>query len=283
MPGSPSLGFARSLIADPSFAAGAIVVGLVVLGAIAAPVVAPFDPNAMSLSDKLQPPGPEHLLGTDRFGRDLFSRVVWGARISLVIGIVTTAAAGLLGSALGIVAGYYGGRLDSLVMRTLDVPLAFPYILLAIVIVATLGPGLGNAMIAIVVVGIPYFARIARGAVLSVKEFEFVRAAEMAGASDARIILSEILPNMMAPLIVTSTIYVGWMILQASSLSFLGLGAQPPLPEWGAMLAQSRELIQIAPHAAIVPGVAILVVVLGFNLLGDGLRDVLDPRLRGSA
>jgi peptide/nickel transport system permease protein len=283
MTDSPRLDFLRSLLSDPSFAVGAIVIGLVALAAIAAPLIAPYDPNAMSLSDKLQPPGPEHWLGTDRFGRDLFSRIVWGARISLVVGIATTVAAGVLGSALGIVAGYYGGRLDDIVMRTLDVPLAFPYILLAIVIVATLGPGLGNAMIAIVVVGIPYFARIARGAMLSVKEFEFVRAAEMGGASDARIILSEILPNMMAPLIVTSTIYVGWMILQAASLSFLGLGAQPPMPEWGAMLAQSRELIQIAPHAAIVPGVAILVVVLGFNLLGDGLRDVLDPRLRGSA
>jgi peptide/nickel transport system permease protein len=283
MTDSPRLAFLRSLLSDPSFVVGAVVIGLVVLAAIAAPLIAPYDPNAMSLSDKLQPPGAEHWLGTDRFGRDLFSRIVWGARISLVVGIATTLAAGVLGSALGIVAGYCGGRLDDIVMRTLDVPLAFPYILLAIVIVATLGPGLGNAMIAIVVVGIPYFARIARGAMLSVKEFEFVRAAEMAGASDARVILSEILPNMMAPLIVTSTIYVGWMILQAASLSFLGLGAQPPMPEWGAMLAQSRELIQIAPHAAIVPGVAILVVVLGFNLLGDGLRDVLDPRLRGSA
>jgi len=273
---------ARALMGNRTFVIGAVMVAAILAAALAAPLIAPHDPGRMNLSDKLQGPGAEYLLGTDRFGRDLLSRVLFGARISLAVGFETATAAAILGIALGAVAGYYGGWFDNLVMRTLDVPLAFPYILLAIVIVATLGPGLTNAMIAIVVVGVPYFARIARGAILTVREQEYVRAAEMAGASDARILLSEILPNMTAPLIVTYTIYIGWMILQAASLSFLGLGAQPPTPEWGAMLSESRQLLQIAPHAAIVPGTAILLVVLAFNMMGDGLRDVLDPRLRGA-
>ncbi|MEQ8966739.1 MAG: ABC transporter permease [Azospirillaceae bacterium] len=273
---------ARALMRNRTFVIGAVMVALIVAAALAAPLIAPHDPGQMNLRDKLQGPGAEYLLGTDRFGRDLLSRVLHGARISLAIGFETATAAAVIGIALGAVAGYYGGWFDNLVMRTLDVPLAFPYILLAIVIVATLGPGLTNAMIAIIVVGVPYFARIARGAILTVREQEYVRAAEMAGASDARILLSEILPNMTAPLIVTYTIYIGWMILQAASLSFLGLGAQPPTPEWGAMLSESRQLLQIAPHAAIVPGTAILLVVLAFNMMGDGLRDVLDPRLRGA-
>jgi len=277
------IALARALARNRTFVVGAGIVALIALAALAAPLLAPHDPGRMNLGDKLRPPGADYLLGTDRFGRDLLSRVLFGARISLAIGLQTATAAAVLGIALGAVAGYAGGWFDNLVMRTLDVPLAFPYILLAIVVVATLGPGLVNAMIAIVVVGIPYFARIARGAILTVKEQEYVRAAEMAGASHARILVSEILPNMTAPLIVTYTIYIGWMILQAASLSFLGLGAQPPTPEWGAMLSESRQLVQIAPHAAIVPGTAILLVVLAFNMMGDGLRDVLDPRLRGAA
>lgn len=271
-----------ALLRNPSVAIGFGIVLVMLVLALLAPVIAPFPAEQMHLRDKLLPPGSgEYLLGTDRFGRDIASRIVWGARISFRVGFLAATAAAVIGTLMGMLAGYFSKTVDNLIMRSLDVPLAFPYILLAIVIVATLGPGLSNAIIAIVVVAVPYFARVARGAVVSLKDLPYVQAARLAGAPELKILFAEIFPNMVAPVLVTYTIFIGWMILQAASLSFLGLGAQPPLPEWGAMLADGRQLISIAPHVAVVPGTAILLVVLGFNLLGDGLRDFLDPKLRG--
>lgn len=270
------------LLRNPSVAVGSALLAVMLVLALLAPVIAPFPAEQIHLRDKLLPPGSgEYLLGTDRFGRDIASRILWGARISFRVGFLAATAAAVIGTLLGMLAGYFSKSVDNLIMRSLDVPLAFPYILLAIVIVATLGPGLSNAIIAIIVVAVPYFARVARGAVVSLKDLPYIQAARLSGAPELKILFAEIFPNIVAPVLVTYTIFIGWMILQAASLSFLGLGAQPPLPEWGAMLADGRQLISIAPHVAVVPGTAILLVVLAFNLLGDGLRDFLDPKLRG--
>jgi peptide/nickel transport system permease protein len=260
---------------------GTAILVVVVAGALLAPRIAPYDPVDQEFTSQLNSPSATHLFGTDEFGRDIFSRVVFGARIALYVGVLADVIATALGVLLGIVAGYAGGRVDALVTRIIDVLLAFPYLLLAMIVVAILGPGLINAMIAIAVVYTPQFARVVRGVVLSVKEQEFVEAARAAGAGGVRILGRCILPNIVSPIIVLASLTVGFMIVETAGLSFLGLGASPPTPEWGSMLATGRSYMLTAPWIATFPGLAILVTVIGFNLLGDGLRDLLDPRLRG--
>jgi len=261
--------------------AGAIFLVLVTLTSLLAPVLAPHDPIEINLSMHLVPPGtPGYPLGADELGRDMLSRLIWGGRISLLIGFSAVMMAMILGVAIGLLAGYFGGWTDSVTMRLIDILMAFPAILLAITIVASLGPGLRNAMLAVSIVGIPYYARIVRGNTLSLREQEYIQAARVIGAADARIMIRHVFPNTLAPLIVAATLDVGWFIMAAAGLSFLGLGAQPPTAEWGVMLSTGRQFIRNAPHLSILPGSAIFLVVLALNFLGDGLRDALDPRLR---
>lgn len=259
---------------------GGLIVGTFVAAAIFAPALAPYDPTQGKLGDRLQAPSWQHLLGTDELGRDLFSRIIYGARISLEIQVVSVALALVIGVVLGVLSGYYGRLLDTLIMRLMDILLAFPGIFLAIAIIAALGTGLTNLMLAAGIYSVPQFARIVRGSVLSLKEKEFVEAARAAGESDPAIIFRYLLPNAMAPIIVQTTLRMATVLLTASGLSFLGLGVQPPTPEWGAMLSNARSYLIVAPHVATIPGLAIMIVVVGFNLFGDGLRDSLDPRLR---
>jgi peptide/nickel transport system permease protein len=259
---------------------GGIIVLLFVATAILAPWLSPYPPNEGDLTKRLKAPDREHLLGTDPLGRDVLSRVIYGARISLQIQIVAVVIAMFVGTILGMVGGYYGGTFDNLIMRLMDILLAFPGIFLAIAVIAVLGPGLTNLMLAAGVYSIPQFARIVRGSVLSLKEKEFVEAARAVGENDFNILLRYLLPNSMAPIIVQTTLRMATVLLTASGLSFLGLGVQPPTPEWGAMLSNARAYLITAPHVATVPGLAIMLVVMGFNLFGDGLRDSLDPRLR---
>ena len=266
--------------------AGLIIVTAFILMAIFAPFLSPHNPVETSLYDQLKPPvwhetGKwENILGTDELGRDTLSRIIYGARVSLTVAIVSVGIAFSLGTFLGCISGYYKGFWDSLIMRIMDMILAFPYLLLAIVVVAFLGPSLQNAMMAIGVTYVPRFARIVRGSVLEECEKDYVMAARAVGARDWRIIFIGILPNCLGPLIVQTTLSMASAILDAAALSFLGLGAQPPTPEWGGMIARSRALILRASWVMTFPGIAILLAVLGFNLLGDGLRDALDPRLR---
>jgi len=266
--------------------AGLIIITLFVLTSILAPAISPHDPVENSLYDQLKPPvwkeggSTKNLLGTDDLGRDMLSRLIYGARVSLTLGIVSVGIALLFGSMLGALAGYYKGWPDNVIMRIMDIILAFPYILLAIVIVAYLGPGLRNAMIAIGVINIPRFARIIRASAIEEYEKDYVTAARAVGASNRRIIFNAIFPNCLSPIIVQASLGFGEAILSGAGLSFLGLGAQPPLSEWGAMIAEGRSMILRAWWVMTFPGIAILFAVLGFNLLGDGLRDALDPRLR---
>jgi len=265
---------------------GLVIILLFILTAIFAPVLSPHDPLDVSLYDQLKPPiwhkggTSKNILGTDDLGRDILSRLIYGARVSLAVAVVSVGLAFVIGTLLGSVSGYYKGVLDNIVMRVMDMILAFPYILLAIVVVAYLGPSLRNAMIAIGITYVPRFARIVRGSVLEECEKDYVTAARAIGAKDLRIIFIAILPNCLGPLIVQTTLSFASAILDAAALSFLGLGAQPPTPEWGAMIAMGRSLILRASWVMTFPGLAILFAVLGFNLLGDGLRDALDPRLR---
>jgi peptide/nickel transport system permease protein len=259
---------------------GAGVVGIFVLLAILAPVLVPYDPTQGVLQDRLLSPSAAHWFGTDELGRDLFSRILYGARISLQIQIVAVVLALIVGVVLGSVGGYLGGRVDNLIMRSMDVLLAFPSIFLALAIIAALGPGLFNLMLAAGISSIPAFARIVRASILSLKEREFVEAALALGSGANRVMFRHLLPNCLAPLIVQSTLRMATVLLTASGLSFLGLGVQPPTPEWGAMLSNARSYLIVAPHVATIPGLAIMFVVVGFNLFGDGLRDTLDPRLR---
>ncbi|HXF83107.1 MAG TPA: ABC transporter permease [bacterium] len=259
---------------------GLAIVGAFALAALFAPYVAPANPIEQDLDAQMRPPSRQHLLGTDDLGRDLLSRIIYGGRVSLTVGVVSVTLALACGTALGLLAGFYGRWADSLTMRLMDVMLAFPATLLAIFIVGIRGPGLNNAMLAIGVINIPIFARLVRGSVLRVRQEEFVEAARALGAGSGRIVGRHILPNTLAPVIVQATLGIGAAILEAAGLSFLGLGAQAPTPEWGAMLTNTREFLRDAPWAATFPGVAILLTVVGFNLLGDGLRDALDPRLR---
>ena len=259
---------------------GGIIVLLFVFIAILAPLISPYPPNEGDLTKRLKPPCHEHLLGTDPLGRDLLSRVIYGARISLQIQVVSVLIALVIGTLLGMVGGYYGGKLDHLIMRLMDILLAFPGIFLAISIIAVLGPGLTNLMLAAGIYSIPQFARIVRGSVLSLKEKEFIEAARAVGENDFNILFRYLLPNSIAPIIIQTTLRMATVLLTASGLSFLGLGVQPPTAEWGAMLSTARAYLITAPHVATVPGLAIMLVVMGFNLFGDGLRDSLDPRLR---
>jgi peptide/nickel transport system permease protein len=278
---SPTREALRRLRRDHVALAGAIFLVLVAVVSLMAPVLAPHDPIETNLSMRLAPPGtPDYPLGADELGRDMLSRLIWGGRISLLIGFSAVMVAMILGVGIGLLAGYFGGWTDSVVMRLIDVLMAFPAILLAITIVASLGPGLRNAMLAVSIVGIPYYARIVRGNTLSLREQEFIQAARVTGAPKTRIMFRHVFPNTMAPLIVAATLDVGWFIMAAAGLSFLGLGAQPPTAEWGVMLSTGRQFIRNAPHLSILPGSAIFLVVLALNFLGDGLRDALDPRLR---
>ena len=266
--------------------AGMIVIAVFVLTALLAPILSPHDPIDAALYDQLKPPvwseagRGKNLLGTDDLGRDILSRLIYGARVSLLVAVVTVGIGVLFGSLLGAISGYYKGFLDNIIMRFMDILLAFPHILLAIVIMAYLGPGLRNAMIAIGIIYIPRFARIVRASVLEEYEKDYVTASKAIGAKDWRIIFVAILPNCLAPLIVQTTLGFASAILDAAALGFLGLGAQPPTPEWGAMIAMGRSHILRAWWVMTFPGIAILLAVLGFNLFGDGLRDALDPRLR---
>ena len=257
-----------------------LVLALAAAGLLA-PLVAPHDPNEVDTARRLaRPLTPGHPLGTDEFGRDLLSRLLHGARISLAVGLAATALAAAAGSVCGLVAGLGGGAWDQTIMRSIDTLMAFPYFLLAIAIIAALGPGLVNGMIAVAVVNIPFYSRIVRATVLAVRETEYVQAARALGVSELRLSLTHVLRNCLAPVIVAVTLNVGGMITALAGLSFLGLGVQPPVSDWGSMLSSSRQYINVAPHVATLPGLAIFAAVLGFNLLGDGLRDALDPRLR---
>lgn len=272
------LSFMKRLARNKAAIAGALVVLIFFILAIFAPLLAPYDPTHIEMSKKLQPPSSEHWLGTDDKGRDILSRLLFGARISLTVGMLSTLLGAIVGVVMGIVAGYYGKWIDSLIMRICDVLLAFPGILLALAIVSILGPSTTNVIIAVAFFAIPTFARIVRGSTLSVKKLEYVDAIRAMGSSDMRIIFKHILPNITSPIIVQATLYIASAIITASALSFLGLGTQPPTPEWGTMLAQGRAFIAQAPHLTLFPGLVILLVVVGFNLFGDGLRDALDPK-----
>lgn len=251
-----------------------------ILIAVLAPVITQYKYDEGALLDKNKPPSAEHLFGTDYNGRDVYTRVVFGAQISLWVGTVSVVGSIIVGTILGLLAGYYGHWIDMLISRIFDIMLAFPSILLAIAIVAILGPSLQNALIAIAIINVPTYGRLVRSKVLSLKEEEFVMAARAIGMKDSRIITQHILPNSLAPIIVTGTLGIATAIIEAAALGFLGLGAQAPEPEWGKMLADSRQYIQKAPWTVIYPGISIMLTVLGFNLIGDGLRDALDPRMK---
>lgn len=259
---------------------GLFVIILLVFCAVFAPMLSPHDPNLQNLPNQYAKPSKEHLLGTDQYGRDVLSRLLYGARISLSIGFISITIALVSGGLIGAVAGYFGGWVDALLMRALEVLMAFPSILLTITFVTVLGPSLRNAMIAIGFVTIPGYARVVRGTVISVKEREFVEAARAQGLTHSMILMREIVPNILSPVIVLSTLDVAGAILDAAALGFLGLGAQPPTAEWGSMLSSARQSLYNAPWLATYPGLAIMITVLAFNLLGDGLRDALDPRMK---
>ncbi|MFW5696046.1 MAG: ABC transporter permease, partial [Alkalispirochaeta sp.] len=260
-----------------------IVVAVIVIAAIA-PVLPLANPNATSLEFRMLPPGSEgRPLGADELGRDMLSRLIWGLRVSLAVGISATAIAAVIGSLIGVFSAYYGGILDNTLMRGVDMLMAFPYMLLALSIVAVLGPGLFNALIAISIVNIPFFARNVRGATVGLVRLEYVDAARLSGKNDMQILFGELFPNVLPVIFITISTTVGWMILETAGLSFLGLGAQPPTADLGSMLGEGRKSILTAPHVATLPGLVILVLVIGINLLGDGLRDVLDPYLRSGA
>ncbi|WP_408009428.1 ABC transporter permease [Pseudalkalibacillus sp. A8] len=259
-------------------------VSFFVIMAVFAPIIAPEGINEQKLSSdnyaKLEAPSSEYWFGTDDFGRDILSRTIYGARISLTVGFFAVLGSIIVGSILGIIAGYYGRWVDTIISRLFDIMLAFPSILLAIAIVAVLGPSLRNALIAIAIINVPNFGRLVRSKVLSIKEEEYIAAAKAVGMKDSRILFHHILPNSTAPIIVQGTLLIATAIIETAALGFLGLGAQAPTPEWGTMLADSRSYITNAPWTMIFPGLAIMLTVLGFNLMGDGLRDALDPKMK---
>lgn len=272
--------FLRRLLRSRNVVFGSLVLLLIVLLAVLAPSITPFDPTAVAPQRSLRPPDETHLFGTDNFGRDIFTRVLYGGRLSLTVGLISVAIACSIGTFLGVVAGYYGKLADTLIMRLVDVMLAFPGILLALSIVAVLGKSLPNVMIAVGISTIPIFARVVRGSTLSIKQLDYVVAARALGASSGRIILQHILPNVLTPIIVIATNGIAGAIIAGAALSFLGLGAQPPTAEWGIMLSEGRVYLRSASWVTTFPGLAIMITVLAINLLGDGLRDVLDPRLK---
>ena len=258
---------------------GLVIIIILFITAVFAPLIAPYDPYDIMSDKRLRPPSSEHFFGTDDMGRDLFSRVVYGSRLSLIAALVVLSLAISIGVFVGSIAGYWGGRVDEILMRLTDMFLAFPALILAMCIASALGPSLINAMIAISVVWWPWYARLTRGQILSLKNIEYVEAARALGASNARILLKYILPNCMAPLIVQATMDIGYAILTTASLSFIGVGAVSPTPEWGSMISVGRSFILVQWWFPTFPGLAIFLAVAGFNLLGDGLRDILDPRL----
>ena len=281
----PELGFWKEswyqLSRNRAAMAGLVIIALFALMAILAPLIAPADPLAQTIPDRMTAPFTNgYMLGTDDLGRDMLSRLIFGGRISLVIGVVSVGISLALGITLGITAGYFGGWVDKVIMRIIDIMLAFPYILLTIVIVAILGPSLFNAMVAIGISQMPRYARVIRASVMAEREQDYVLAERSLGTGNLELMFGTILPNALAPTIVQATLGVGEAILSSAGLSFLGLGAQPPTPEWGLMIASSKQFITSAWWIVTLPGLAILLAVLGFNLLGDGLRDILDPRLR---
>jgi len=290
---SPTREVMKHLLRHRSGRTGLIILSLLILIAIFAPLIAPYDPTQLLKSETRRDPPcihlfgcpkeePQHLFGIDGNSRDLFSRVLFGSRLSLQVGLVTMGFAILIGTVIGAFAAYAGGTIDNILMRIMDVVMAFPSLLLAITIVSVLGTGLINALLAIGIVSIPRFARLVRSTVLTVKELEYVQASKALGGSSMHILFKRILPNAITPLIVQGTLGIATAILDAAALSFLGLGAEPPRPEWGLMLGEEKNSIFSAPHLVIFPGIAIMLTVLAFNLLGDGLRDALDPRLTRS-
>lgn len=272
--------FARRFFRNRNALVGSVVIGTLLVCAVFAPWLAPYSPVQQFADRALQPPSSQHLLGTDTIGRDYLSRIIYGSRISLLVGAISMSIACAFGATAGLLAGYYGGLIDTLTMRLMDALLAFPALLLAIFIVAVLGPSIANAMIAVGIVYIPGFARITRANVLSLKQKELVEGARAIGASDRRILVRYILVNCLSPLIVQFSLGIGYAILVEAGLSFLGLGVQPPTPAWGEMLGFGRNYMTTAAWLTTFPGLAIFVTVLGFNFVGDGLREALDPRLR---
>ncbi|NNG00006.1 MAG: ABC transporter permease [Desulfobacteraceae bacterium] len=259
---------------------GAVIIVLFVFMALVGPYLCAYDPLDIDVLNKYQSSSREHLLGTDNLGRDTLTRLVYGARITFIISVTSVFIGSLIGMIFGVIAGYFGGKTDAVIMRATDVLLAFPGLLLAIAIVAILGTGIINTIIAIAIFSIPYLARIVRGSVLTIRNSEYIHAAKVIGASHLRTIIFHIVPNSLSQVIVNTTLNLGTAILTSSALSFLGLGVQPPDPEWGAMLSKAREVMRSTPIAALAPGIAITLVVMGFSLMGDGLRDALDPRSR---
>ncbi len=270
----------KRLLRNFAFTSGLLLTVALVIVAVAAPLLSPFDPNAQDTARRLEAPSREHLLGLDNLGRDVLSRIIWGGRVSLRVGFSVVILASLAGVTLGAMAGYFGGWVDTLIMRVTDVLLSFPGILLAIAMVAVLGPSLNNVVLALVVIGWVGYARLVRGQVLKVREMEYVIAAKAMGARSPRVIVLHVLPNVMNPLIVMATLGLAGTILSEAALSFLGLGVQPPTSSWGAMLSSGRQYLGLANHLAIWPGVAIMLAVMGLNFLGDGLIDALDPKYR---
>ena len=272
--------FFRKLRKNKAAMVGGFLILFFIVVAIAGPYFTPYQPETTDVVNKLQPPTADHWFGTDHHGRDIFSRIIHGMSLTLYVGFFSVILGATAGVVLGIVAGYYGGRIDSFIMRCMDVLLAFPGILLALAIVSVLGGSLQNVIIAVAVFSIPVFARIVRGSTLETRKLEYIDAVKALGASDFRIIFKHILPNVSSPIIVQATLNIATAVLTASGLSFLGLGAQPPTPEWGAMLSDGRNYLYNAPHVAFFPGIMIVLVVLAFNILGDGLRDALDPKMK---
>jgi peptide/nickel transport system permease protein len=276
---SPALATIRLLLRHRLFVLGCVLFGIVLAAAVLAPVIAPVDPNRLSMRFKFRPPSRDFIFGTDNFGRSLWSRVIWGAQLSMVIGGAVVAINAVFGTLIGAAAGYFH-RLDNVLMRINDALMAFPAVLLAIAVTAVLGPSIGDVIIALSIVYTPRTARIVRSSVIVLRQMEYVQAAQAAGAGHWRILRSHILPNAMAPLIVQLSFLFAYAVLTEATLSFLGVGAVPPTPTWGNIMAEGRQYMTDAPWIITIPGAALMITVLGLNLLGDGLRDVLDPRLR---
>jgi peptide/nickel transport system permease protein len=278
---SPLRRLGQDLGRDRPTVVGIAVILIIACGALLAPILPLADPNATDPALRLASPGQHgYVLGSDQLGRDILSRVIWGARVSLVVGFVSAGIALLVGGTLGLVSGYLGGFVENAIMRVVDTLMAFPYVLLAILLVAALGPGLVNAMLAVAIANVSFYARGVRSAVLVLRDQDYVEAARAVGATSWHIVRREIVPNVLPTAIVAASLNVGWMITETAGLSFIGLGAQPPTADWGTMLADGREVITVAYHVGAMPGLAILILVIGTNLLGEGLRDALDPRFR---
>ena len=269
----------KRLLKNKSAIIGGVIIILVILSAVLAPIISPYDPYEMNMAIRLQPSSSEHLLGTDQYGRDVLSRIIYGSIISLQVGSIAVGLSMIIGVVLGMVAAYYGGVVDRIIMGIVDIFLSFPFILLAIALVAALGPGTKNVMLALGLTGWTQYARTVRSSVLSIKEEEYILAARTIGASDFKIMFQYILPNALAPIIVMATLGLGTAIISESTLSFLGLGIQAPTASWGNTLSFGLKFLRDAPHLSTYPGIAIMITVLGFNLLGNGIRDVTDPKL----